>query len=1246
MEHGLGLTKHAFRLFMAFAAALGIVLGSSSLAFADEARNEVGAIIAVTDAETGALEFTIEKAAGEDGAFGAVRLSNGYSYTGESLELGSVYQEIDGKRYGYYVTGVGAYAFTEESTSMSHSMSPAGNTSLKRVVFNSDLTAGTPAVGDYAFYNCTALETVEFPSHVAGIGRSAFQNCTALTNVVFPPGSELYVTSTLSVAAVGESAFEGCSSLVSITLPAIMSATRFGDAYFSFSEYNPGTNQSLGVDNLSLRYCSGHQSWWHNGGGPVCRPGLGGYAFKDCSNLRTVIYEAGNPTGAYSYFWLSGKEFDGCTSLNAFVFESSQAYAVDPNGSMHNSSPVNIFANSARPSLYYAVDYYATDGEPSDDARGSTRLSRVEYERGTPISAIATSNAAELADWAYEVSAYAQSGYADGFAPDPHEAAINAGLDPEKDWVWKLTGSQSRRTGLTESCKAYLVEKTDISAGRIESSAISAMYDSCDENYSRGFVQDTTFDPARYYDPRHQYTIGEGDNYTVGLRDDRQWFVLDSAIEESFLAKFVVVSVDGTALTPDSFVISFQSYDAESKSLAAATLGSADGPLLMTVTPSAESGYTGVLQEWVLVKGHAGSVRECYTEEASATWRSAIYHASLNGLADIRFDGPYAVGIGSADAAGALVAAGYAGLTNAPISTINTDSEEFGFTVATEFFPDGAISGGEVNYGRGRYGALDVWSAVAFREFESRRAGIGLTADEYPWGSVAVLVSPDSINEVAAAAAAYAYAMKAPVFFTGSDGVLGEGVLGCLKQFDSVVVIGDETCLSGESLEAIRSKLPDAEIERIRGDERSAASHSLAVAQRLIDDGLATPAAVAIADAANPVDAISALNFSGTQGGITLATSSTANAKVAAAYLTDNRDSVNTVRLFGRDGGGLSGDAFNLYESLCCIWTGGYESPTVGAGDTLTLSGAQFAIGVDGVTLTFSEQLWPHGEIPSGTYAYDGSEYVLHDAVEAYGVEVRPDEQKGDEQNEGPASADGLKKPSVVWAGPFTPTNELSWLPDATANNSAAPNTRGQDSASGRGATPGGSAVGGATAGNTSSGINVGSSTGDASVGAGSAWLSTGTNAASPGSGGQLTVSNASLGGTLNTGTGSTSGRSGATLNLALDTSESSSENAGGQGARSSAGNAESNGSGNNAGSGDGGGSSMNGGITPNNSARSETGGSSDGADIARTPDSANQGQSSAPIAGIIVAAIVAAIGAALGFAWRRRSGSEGDFEE
>lgn len=1245
MEHGLGLAKHTLRLFAALAAVLGIMLGSAIPAFADEARNEVDAVITVTDAETGTLEFTIEKTAGEDGAFGTVRLSNGYNYTGESLELSSVYQEIGGERYDYYVTGVGEYAFTENSTSMN----PPGNTSLKRIAFHSDLTANTPAVGDYAFYNCSALESVEFPLHVAGVGRSAFQNCTALTNVSFPPGSELYVTSSFGDSAIGDSAFAGCSSLTSVTLPAITSATRFGDAYYSFSQYNPGTNQRIGIAALSVRYCSGHQGWWHSGAAPVCRPGLGDSVFKDCSNLRTVVYEAGNPTGAYSYFWLSGSQFDGCTSLGAFVFESNQAYAVDPNGSMHNNSPVNIFANSERPDLYYAVDYYATEGEPSDDARGSVRLSRVEYKRGTPIEAIATSDSAKLAEWTYEdVSAYAQTG-ADGTAPDPNAAATAAGLDPEKNWAWKLTGSQSRRTGLTESCRAYLVEKTDITAGRIESSITSAMYNSCDENYSKGSVQDTTFDPARYYDRNHQYTMGEPDNYTVGVADDRQWFVLDSALEESFLAKFAVVSVDGAVLSPDSFILSFQSYDAESKSLSAATLGSVDGPLLMTVTPSVESGYTGVLQEWVLVKGHAGSVRECYTEEASATWRSAIYHRSLNGLADILFNGPYAVGIGSADAAGALVAAGYAGLTNAPISAINTDSEDFGFTVATEYFPNGTISGGEVNYGRGRYGSLGVWSAIAFREFESRRVGIGASADEHPWGDTAVLVPPDSISEVAAAAAAYAYAMKAPVFYTESDGALGEGVLGCLKQFDSIAVIGDETCLSGESLEAIRAKLPDAEVERICGDERSAASHSLAVARRLVNGGLATPAVVAIADATDPVDAISALNLSGTQGGITLAASSTANAKVAAAYLADNKNSVNTVRLFGRESNRLNDDAFNLYESLCSLWASGHESPAVGAGDTLTLSGAQFDIGADGTTLAFSKHLWSHEEIPSGTYMYDGSEYVLRDTVEAYGFEPRPEEPNDDGQNEGPANADGPKKPSVVWAGPFSPPAELSWLPDAATNNATASNTQGNGNASGQGAIAGGSAAGGAAAGNASSGLDVGNSAGGVSTGAGSAWLSSGSNIASQG-GGQLTVSNASSGGTLNTNTGGTSGRSGATLNLALDTSESSSEDAGGQGTRNSVGNAGANGTGNNAGESEGENNSEDGGRTPSNSARSETGGpgngSSDGAGAARTSDSASQGRSSAPIAGIVVAAIVAAIGAALGFAWRRRSGSEEDFEE
>lgn len=81
------------------------------------------------------------------------------------------------------------------------------NETLKKVSFEAGSRLQT--VGEYAFSNCTALETVWLPMGVTEISQSAFQNCTALKEVSLP--------TTLKV--IGSDAFGNCSALEEILLP-------------------------------------------------------------------------------------------------------------------------------------------------------------------------------------------------------------------------------------------------------------------------------------------------------------------------------------------------------------------------------------------------------------------------------------------------------------------------------------------------------------------------------------------------------------------------------------------------------------------------------------------------------------------------------------------------------------------------------------------------------------------------------------------------------------------------------------------------------------------------------------------------------------------------------------------------------------------------------------------------------------------------------------------------------------------
>ena len=76
---------------------------------------------------------------------------------------------------------------------------------LKQVV----LPSSTKAIGNYAFYYCVALTSVEIPSSViTSIGEYAFYVCDALTSIEVPS----------SVNYIGSCAFYSCQSLTSVQL--------------------------------------------------------------------------------------------------------------------------------------------------------------------------------------------------------------------------------------------------------------------------------------------------------------------------------------------------------------------------------------------------------------------------------------------------------------------------------------------------------------------------------------------------------------------------------------------------------------------------------------------------------------------------------------------------------------------------------------------------------------------------------------------------------------------------------------------------------------------------------------------------------------------------------------------------------------------------------------------------------------------------------------------------------------------
>ncbi|MGN0522042.1 MAG: leucine-rich repeat domain-containing protein, partial [Eubacterium sp.] len=135
------------------------------------------------------------------------------------------------------------------------------------------ISEGITEIGEYNFYNCTALKTVSLPSTLTVIGgsgvydvggttdvtRGAFRDCTALESIVLPG----------NLTTIEKHAFSGCTSLKSITIPD--SVTSLGD-----------------------------------------------FAFRGCSSLATVTYGTGlTSTGKYAFYNAGVKTINFSSTITA-----------------------------------------------------------------------------------------------------------------------------------------------------------------------------------------------------------------------------------------------------------------------------------------------------------------------------------------------------------------------------------------------------------------------------------------------------------------------------------------------------------------------------------------------------------------------------------------------------------------------------------------------------------------------------------------------------------------------------------------------------------------------------------------------------------------------------------------------------------------------------------------------------------------------------------------------------------------
>jgi len=142
-------------------------------------------------------------------------------------------------------------------------------------------------IGDYAFYGCYKLNTVNIGDNVKYIGKNAFQFCENIKSITLPNsvtnigeyafsgcGELNSIKFSESLDSIGRNAFGACKKLISISIPSGVIGKQ------AFANCDTLTSVTLGKRVASV----------------------GGYAFQMCPNLKNVIMEGvkGIKEGAFS----------------------------------------------------------------------------------------------------------------------------------------------------------------------------------------------------------------------------------------------------------------------------------------------------------------------------------------------------------------------------------------------------------------------------------------------------------------------------------------------------------------------------------------------------------------------------------------------------------------------------------------------------------------------------------------------------------------------------------------------------------------------------------------------------------------------------------------------------------------------------------------------------------------------------------------------------------------------------------
>ena len=161
----------------------------------------------------------------------------------------------------------------------------------------------------YEFYNCSALETVDFPECIIIQGRS-FSDCVSLVNINFPKCENIKAQ-----------AFTGCTSLIQVNFPkctklynnAFNNCSKLQIANFPICENVSTSTFANCVELTEVVF-------------PKCQK-IEESGFIHCEKLLTVDFPNCTSIGNYAFnycFNLNHVDFSNCTSIGQYAFQECE----------------------------------------------------------------------------------------------------------------------------------------------------------------------------------------------------------------------------------------------------------------------------------------------------------------------------------------------------------------------------------------------------------------------------------------------------------------------------------------------------------------------------------------------------------------------------------------------------------------------------------------------------------------------------------------------------------------------------------------------------------------------------------------------------------------------------------------------------------------------------------------------------------------------------------------------------------